>query len=311
MAKEDDNKDPAFLFYSKDWIQGTAKLFAAEKGVFIDLLAHCHQDGYLPKDTKRLAKMVGISLSEFEEIWGVLIEKFDEKDGRYYNKKLTKLKEEREEYSEMRTIIGIFAQLVKKSELPDEVLKIAKKNFKYTDYLGEDKQNTTKLLTKYLSNYLPKEKQVLGIVDGIVDGDINEEDILNLKLKNQEKKKVLNYEKSCDFFVGKKYIEMNPDFRAAISEQVFGRYALFLRCFYPYREDLRYNDFVSIEFFRDELCAYTDVVIKKAVVKMMGLGIDSKTNLSARVLTAIDWIPETKKTNTSTSKIGGGNYHES
>ena len=69
MAKE---KDPAFLFYSKDWIEGTAELMPDEKGVFVDLLAHQHQKKGLPTDVNRLARLVGLSFEEFEKMMGMM-----------------------------------------------------------------------------------------------------------------------------------------------------------------------------------------------------------------------------------------------
>jgi len=52
------SKDPAFLFYPKDWLSGTAEYMPDEKGVYIDLLCHQHQKGSLPSDTERLARII-------------------------------------------------------------------------------------------------------------------------------------------------------------------------------------------------------------------------------------------------------------
>ena len=101
------NKDPAFLFYSKDWIQGTAKLMPEEKGVYIDLLAHQHQDGDLPNDTKRLARIAGMSEIDFLPIWDNIKNKFkDNGNNRLVNRKLTELMTERSEKGLKNKIIG-------------------------------------------------------------------------------------------------------------------------------------------------------------------------------------------------------------
>lgn len=62
-------KDPAVLFYPKDWLQGTASMYPEEKGIFIDLLMHQHQDGWIPNCTKRLARLVGVDHDRFKVTW--------------------------------------------------------------------------------------------------------------------------------------------------------------------------------------------------------------------------------------------------
>lgn len=69
-------KDPAVLFYTKDWLEGTAAMFSEEKGVYIDLLCYQHQKGFLPKNKRRLAKITGISEEKFTEIWQEISHKF-------------------------------------------------------------------------------------------------------------------------------------------------------------------------------------------------------------------------------------------
>jgi len=58
-------KDPAFLFYPKDWISGTSEMLPNEKGIYIDLLCYQHQNSDLPNDTKRLSRIVGLGHDEF------------------------------------------------------------------------------------------------------------------------------------------------------------------------------------------------------------------------------------------------------
>lgn len=147
-------KDPAYLFYSKDWLQGTAKLFTAEKGVFIDLLAHQHQDGFLPVQLPRLAKMVGLSMDEFLPIWEGIKDKFYEKDGKFFNKKLVSVINNRNEHGDMRAIIGTFGQVSKSLIcLPEEKERIRKK-FNYEDFIGVERANLSKVISNWASNCL-------------------------------------------------------------------------------------------------------------------------------------------------------------
>ncbi len=69
-------KDPAVLFYTKDWLEGTVDMFPEEKGVYIDLLCYQHQKGFLPKDTRRLARITGLSEEAFQKVWNQIKSKF-------------------------------------------------------------------------------------------------------------------------------------------------------------------------------------------------------------------------------------------
>jgi len=62
-------KDPAFLFYSKDWIEGTAELSPEAKGVYIDLLCYQHQRGDLPTESVKLRRLVRMGEEEFKKAW--------------------------------------------------------------------------------------------------------------------------------------------------------------------------------------------------------------------------------------------------
>lgn len=73
-------KDPAFLFYSQDWIVGTMDMTFEERGQYIHLLATMHQKGRLDEKTCRF--LVG-NISEN------LSAKFSiDENGLWYNKRL-------------------------------------------------------------------------------------------------------------------------------------------------------------------------------------------------------------------------------
>lgn len=133
MAKE---KDPAFLFYPKDWLQGTSMLMPEEKGVFIDLLAHQHQDGAIPSDTKRLARMAGLSHDEFLPIWATLKAKFRQANfGYLVNQKLTNVVNKRIAKSRLKTITGTLASVVRLSRATPEQKEQIKKMFNINQFL--------------------------------------------------------------------------------------------------------------------------------------------------------------------------------
>ena len=87
-------KDPAFLFYSSDFLSGVSDLTMEERGQYITLLCVQHQKGVLTEKTIRLS--VG-SVSVF-----VLNKFFKDENGNYSNKRLEKESEKRIKFTESR-----------------------------------------------------------------------------------------------------------------------------------------------------------------------------------------------------------------
>src|SRR6056297_2625233 len=110
-------KDPAFLFYSKDWLEGTADLSPQEKGIFADLLAYHHQRGILPKNKKKLARLSRVSEKEFDEIWESIKYKFEETENGYINNKLVKVVRDRQEKSRKNKLIATFGYVINKLDI--------------------------------------------------------------------------------------------------------------------------------------------------------------------------------------------------
>lgn len=163
-------KDPAFLFYSKDWLEGTMELTADEKGVYVDLLAHQHQKGTLPSETKRLCKLVGMSEPDFIKIWDGIKQKFKPTDNdRIHNLKLTGVVTERSENGRKNKIIGIFAVVVRQAKKSLELKAEAKKGFRVDDYLTVPDQ----LLTEQITEWFTKRLASLEDGDANAIGDAN------------------------------------------------------------------------------------------------------------------------------------------
>ena len=87
-------KDPAFLFYSSDFLSGITDLTMEERGQFITLLCVQHQKGFLTEKTIRL--LVGsISVD--------VISKFRlDENGNYFNERLKQETEKRNQFTESR-----------------------------------------------------------------------------------------------------------------------------------------------------------------------------------------------------------------
>lgn len=158
MAKK---KDPAFLFYPNRWLQGTAKMMPEEKGIYIDLLAHQHQDGFIPNNTKRLARMVGLSEIDFLKLWEVVNCKFiPDSKGNLVNQTLTNLVTERSTNAEAKRINGTFASAIRLLDAPQEIKEKIKISFDYTEFLDVGNQTLTKVVTDWVQLCL---KSILNI----------------------------------------------------------------------------------------------------------------------------------------------------
>ncbi len=90
--------DPAFLFYSKDFLTDVADLTMAERGVFITLLCLQHQRGHL--SPKIISVSVGRASADVMSKFCV------DPDGNYYNERLDDVIQKRASFAESRRING-------------------------------------------------------------------------------------------------------------------------------------------------------------------------------------------------------------
>jgi uncharacterized phage protein (TIGR02220 family) len=107
-------KDPAFLFYSSDFLTGVADLTMEERGQYITLMCLQHQKGHLSEKTIRLA--LGLPKPNqmdnhmdnqmAEQIKDVLSKFIIDEDGLYYSKRLDEEIKRREKIAEKRRKSG-------------------------------------------------------------------------------------------------------------------------------------------------------------------------------------------------------------
>lgn len=87
----DKNKDPAFLFYSSDFLTGVIELTMEERGQYITLMCLQHQKGHLSEKLIR-----GVIPNISDDVLG----KFDrDKEGNFFNKRLDVETKKRQEHS--------------------------------------------------------------------------------------------------------------------------------------------------------------------------------------------------------------------
>lgn len=194
-------KDPAFLWYPKDWLQGTAELTPAEKGVYVDLLCHQHQSGDLPFEPARIARLAGLSLDEFTPIWEVLQSKFEAIDTsngkRLVNRKLIQVVSDRKE-SALKTkknrIIGIFGGCCRNSKsdgVNESVIAKIKEIFNPDDFMTVEEAKISERLSEWykrtLNECLAFPLPSLGIGNAVGNEDVSSSLVLSSSLpKNKE-----------------------------------------------------------------------------------------------------------------------------
>ena len=170
------SKDPAFLFYSKDWIEGTIEMLPQEKGVYIDLLAHQHQKGSLPIETKRLCRLVCMQESDFILIWEHIKNKFIEIDNneqqngipngslngkRLVNKKMIEVIKKRKSDALSKRTSGIFASLIKNSLLTKNEIEYIKGKFKEIDFTSINEEDIKEYMYSWFTKSLPNGDNVV------------------------------------------------------------------------------------------------------------------------------------------------------
>ena len=91
-------KDPAFLFYSQDFLVGTMAMTMEERGQYITLLSYMHQHGRV--DEKTICFLVGSVSPNLKRKFRI------DENGLWYNERLELESARRAEYSKSRRING-------------------------------------------------------------------------------------------------------------------------------------------------------------------------------------------------------------
>jgi uncharacterized protein YdaU (DUF1376 family) len=119
------SKDPAFLFYTSDFLTGTAFLTNEQIGKYIRLLCHQHQNGHLKEKD-----MLKICLTYDEDVF----EKFEkDSNGLFFNIRLDEEIDKRKAYSESRR------NNRKKKEVKEEDMSIISKT--YVEHMENENVN--------------------------------------------------------------------------------------------------------------------------------------------------------------------------
>lgn len=188
-------KDPAFLFYSKDFYEGTRTMLPEERACYIDLLIYQHQNEKIPLDLKRvLLYCNGINEATLQ---ATLQAKFKQTDNGWINTKLTLVNSKRGDYSSKQSMNGTVGQFWKKSKLilsNVEFLKLREflKNESIKNIFDKiENQEISLSYLKAMLKHLENENEIVDVIE-IKDKDKNDIAI--------NKKPKINFEEIVSIF---------------------------------------------------------------------------------------------------------------
>lgn len=151
-------KDPAFLFYSQDWIVGTVTMSFEDRGKYITILCQMHQQGRMNEETIRF--LVG-SISDNLR----LKFKVDE-DGFWYNERLEMESEKRKAFTESRRNNGSKGGRPKKKEKKPS-------GFHMDNHMGNE--NVIEIVIEYLNKRTGKNfKSNTSKTKSLINARVNE-----------------------------------------------------------------------------------------------------------------------------------------
>lgn len=173
--------DPAFMFYPKDWVTSTAEMMPEEKGVYIDLLCYQHQQGSLPTDVRRLAKIVSLTVEEFSPVWETVKLKFKQVEmhmdnhmvNRLVNGRLIEEVEKRKKLAHRKRIAGELAGCMKSLKLTEKQRQEARFAFKVDDFEKFAPEELKQEITTWLTICITKCIPFVGSGSGSVNKDID------------------------------------------------------------------------------------------------------------------------------------------
>ncbi len=172
-------KDPAFLFYSKDFYEATRMMLPEERACYIDLLIYQHQnDGYIPNDLKRLVMYCsGVALATLET---TLKAKFKLSEKGWYNERLKNITEERKEFTEKQSVNGKVGQFFKRA-----IRDLSKKDYqKLKSLVSKLTINNQELNDRWLTKINEPKAMLEAMLKHLEDVNVDEDVIENV---NNEK----------------------------------------------------------------------------------------------------------------------------
>ena len=126
-------KDPAFLFYSTAFYEGTRMMLPEERACYLDLMIYQHQNGPIPLNTSRMHMYcTGISNQVVNQ---VLNEKFKETELGWVSEKMCEVVDERGKSNPKKRAYATLAGLLSSNSISTKQAEKIKKEFKVDLYI--------------------------------------------------------------------------------------------------------------------------------------------------------------------------------
>ncbi|AWG26022.1 DUF1376 domain-containing protein [Flavobacterium kingsejongi] len=177
-------KDPAFLFYTKDFQSGTQDMSCDEVGAYLRLLMYQHQHGNIPVDKERLMRITSIfTIEKFDMVWEMVGNKFNQIGNHLVNNRLDKEINQRSINKPKKTAAASLAGLISSSKLSKDDQVRIKRNFKMdlfiyeNDVLITDETLIKTRVREWFNTQLNNQKETVNqMVNNYAngDGDVNE-----------------------------------------------------------------------------------------------------------------------------------------
>jgi uncharacterized protein YdaU (DUF1376 family) len=100
------SKQPYLPLYFGDFLAATQEWDGESASLYLTLLGHQWSAGSLPSEREKLARMVRWDQRRFNSCWKLVRSKFDERDGRLYNRRLEEHRVRAEEIASVRAAVG-------------------------------------------------------------------------------------------------------------------------------------------------------------------------------------------------------------
>lgn len=91
-------KSPAFQFYPKDFLSGTATMSLQEVGAYVRLLCYAWDAGSVPAEPKERARILGCARAQEKELWKKVGQKFALRGDAYINERMEDERHKQAEY---------------------------------------------------------------------------------------------------------------------------------------------------------------------------------------------------------------------
>lgn len=99
-------RPPAFQFYAQRWLSSTAQMTLEAQGAYVRLLAWSWDNGPLPTNLDKRARLVGLTRARFNRLWLEFGSKWEDAPGGLINPKLEQVRSEKQAFHQAKSNAG-------------------------------------------------------------------------------------------------------------------------------------------------------------------------------------------------------------